>query len=235
MRRLFLVGVCALVLAGAATMASAATIRDVLGKTGKFDPTTQNFDLWLGGVSGYALTFDKVDPSTNLFDPTGRPGPVPKTGPSGGNPAWLVFDYLGDGGGNTGSGGTAVSSNHTTSLYNLGTNQAQAWSMDFSILFYDPAFTGTDVILSLYDKSGSHKANEVQISAADVKAGYMLTYNIDAAATESVVLQIIAENGETYAAGFFMKSSTTNIAPEPATLTFLAIGAAALVLRRRRT
>jgi len=32
-----------------------------------------------------------------------------------------------------------------------------------------------------------------------------------------------------------MKSSTTNIAPEPATLTFLAIGAAALVLRRRRT
>jgi hypothetical protein len=234
MRRLFLVGVCALVLAGAATMASAATIQDVLGKTGKFDPTTQNFDLWLGGVSGYALTFDKVDASTNLFDPTGRPGPVPKTGPSGGNPAWLVFDYLG-----TGSPGTGVdinnSSAHTSSLYNLGTNQDQAWNMDFSVLFYDPAFTGTSVLVVIYDQSGTHRAKEVTIDDQDVKDGYMVTYNIVAAAQESVVVQIISEAGATYAAGFFMKSSTTNIAPEPATLTFLAIGAAALVLRRRRT
>jgi hypothetical protein len=233
MRRFLLVGVCALALVGAASVASAATIQDVLAKTGAFDPTTQNFELWLGGVSGYALTFDKVNPNTNLFDPTGRPGPVPKTGPAGGNPAWLVFDYLGAGGTGTGTG-TAVSSNQTTSLYNLGNNQNQAWTMDFSVLFYDPAFTGTDVILSLYDESGKHKTKEVKIDAANVKAGYMVTYSIDAAALESLVIQIIAEDGETYAAGFFMSSSTT-IAPEPATLTFLAIGAAALVLRRRRT
>jgi purine nucleoside permease len=90
-------------------------------------------------------------------------------------------------------------------------------------------------LVVIYDQSGTHRAKEVTIDDQDVKDGYMVTYNIVAAAQESVVVQIISEAGETYAAGFFMKSSTTNIAPEPATLTFLAIGAAALVLRRRRT
>jgi hypothetical protein len=232
MKRLIAVVVFSLAATVMASVATAATIVQA-SPTGAFDPTKNDFQVWFGGaLNGYYLTWDNVR-ADRTFDPSGHPHRNPKYVPPGGNPAWLAFDSVNPGGGsgNGGSnGGGAVTK--AVSLYNLGNNNGGAWDMDFSILFYDPSFTGTISVALMGSKAGVDTYKTIELTADQVQAGYMCTWSINADAGETVAVQVTSDGGETYAAGFFMRGAM--VAPEPSTMALLAVSAAGVVLQRRR-
>ena len=218
-----------------ASVTSAATIQEVLAQA--FDPATTDFYAAGYGQSAYYLTWNKVD-GGNLFDPTGAGGAAfTQTGAA--NPAWLDFKFAPDGGGGGGGGGGGTATSMRTT-YTLGNNLGGAWKMDFSILFYDPSFTGTGLTAELLGSAAGSDFATKDVSLAEINAGMMVTWTIDAEAGENVTVRITSYGDESYAAGFFMGNAI--YVPEPATLALLAAGVACLggrragtALRRRRT
>ena len=85
MVRSYVGGFCALALVARATsVASAAAITDYADYD--FDPTTQDFELWLGhSPAAYPTTWDTA--GGNLAPAGHTPGGPPGYGPAGGNPA----------------------------------------------------------------------------------------------------------------------------------------------------
>lgn len=235
MVRSFAGGLCAVGLAALMTsMASAATIQEVLAIP--FNPTAEDFYATGYGHSAYLLTWDNS--SGNLAPAGHRPGGPPEYGPAGGNPAWLMFNYLGGGGGfdgDWGGGGAPIEAANSISTFELGNNLGGPWSMDFSVLIYDADFTGDEVnvIVQGEDWSDPFNIRTVSLEMAEVVGGRMLTWHIAADAGETVKVSIQSLGDESYAAGFFMDNETMLI-PEPATVGLLAAGLACLVARRRR-
>ena len=235
MNRLYAGGVCALVLLVLPALASAATIQEVLAKTGPFDPTTTDFYAAGYGHGGYLLTWSNVG-ADNKFG-VGQPGYTPTYAPPGGNPAWLNFQTITGGGGGGGGGGEGGGGGGAPmqSTYTLGNNLGGTWSMDFSILIYDPDFAGTAMTVELIGSAAGTDYASKELDAAAVKAGMMLTWHIDGLAGESVAVVTTAYGDDSYAAGFFMDSPNVAAAaaPEPATMALFGLGMATLLARRR--
>jgi len=229
MKRCTQVGLCALV-AGVLTASgvSAATIQEVLAIP--FNPIAEDFYATGYGQSAYLLTWTG-SLNGNLFDEAGSPGPNFTYQPPGGNPAWLMFEAQGGGGGAGGGGGpgTAIQSSFT-----LGNNLGGVWGMDFSVLLFDPDFTGTGITVELLGSAAGTDYVVREVEAADVVDGMMLTWRIAAEAGENVLVRVTSYGDESYAAGFFMDNENVSVIPEPATLALLTLGLAGVVLRRRR-
>jgi hypothetical protein len=247
----FLVGAAALlVVMGMAAASPAATIQEVLAT--QFDPTKYDFYASGYGHDGYYLTWNNVG-STDQFL-AGQPAREFAHMPAAGNPSWLNFQTISTNApaaSTNGKGGLAP----TLSLYKLGVNTNQAWSMDFSILFYDPSFDGIDMTAQLQGSvAGANNYAARVLSETDVRGGTMIQWHIDATAGETVDVSIIANGDESYAAGFFMDNYTLGGAaatsqqsqvadsvvmdgalPEPATLGLLLFGLGGAILGRRRS
>jgi len=239
MKRTCVWGICAgLLVLLAVSTGQAAVIQDAT--VADFNPQTTDFVAFFGfEPEAYLLTWDNS--ASNLapgdFDPTSNP----QYGPGGGNPAWLKFDT--NGGGGTGGGGTGGGGggDHTGNIdtFQLGNNLGGDWKMDFSVCIFDPDFAGTSVIVHLLGQDEQNPNNNYKMYELDadaVKSGKMLTWHIDADAGEEVTVFIEGLGGETHAAGFFMANPVVQaLAPEPATLAMLTLGAgSALAARRRR-
>jgi hypothetical protein len=217
-----------------ASAAPAATIQEVLAT--QFNPTQYDFYTSGYGHSGYWLTWNNVDPLTHQF----LSGHAARDFSTVNNPSSLNFATITSGG----NGGTPTDTgtlSPTVSLYRMGVNTGQAWSMDLSMLFYDPDFGGNGVLVELAGSvSGTANYKYHNLSAADVDGGTMIKYHIAGAAGETVDIQVTAYGDETYPAGFFMDNyvpggdNTYVWTPEPATLTLMLAGAVGMVLRRRR-
>ncbi len=234
MVRSFAGGLCAVGLAALMTsMASAATIQQVLADD--FDPTQDNYVDYFGGMapSAYMLTWEP-DPANQNKAPSGhRPGGPPDYGPAGGNPDWLKFDYLSNGGGVGGGGGGA---GNWLSTFKLGNEYGNDWTMDFYVLIFDAGFAGEEINVYLIGEDPANPDNYkmATVEAGDVITGKMLKFTIDAAAAEEVTVHVESVGDESYAAGFFMDNENVGVIPEPATLALLAAGLACVVARRRR-
>jgi opacity protein-like surface antigen len=236
MKRLCLVATVGLLAVLAMSSASsAATIQEVLATS--FNPTQYDFYASGYGHSGYFLTWSNMDPLTHQFL-SGRTGRYLGTTH---NPDSLDFSTI-TSGGNNGNPADPDINAPTVSLYRLGVNTGHAWSMDFSILFYDPDFAGTSALVELAGTTNETNNYKYRyLTTAEVDGGMMVKYHIDGAASETVDVQITSYGDETYAAGFFMDNynatataSATALTPEPATLLLLSVGAGTAMLRRRR-
>ena len=136
-----------LVVLALSSASPAATIQEVLAA--QFDPTQYDFYASGYGTSGYYLNWTNVDPVTHQFLTGGVTNGI--TQAASYNPSYLTFSTLSS----TNNTSTALSSRTATgtymnrNIYSLGVNTGQAWSTDFSVLFYNPNFTGTDMALEL--------------------------------------------------------------------------------------
>ena len=252
-------GIIVAILAGMVltSSASAITIYDVRGMQ-LLDPT----QWWNAAVNGlafgsesYTLMWNKIGPDGKTFLAGGRPT-GDYTGNWAGNPAWLNFKT---GTPNQGSGSGPYQPSGTLlgtvipRLYTL-----ESWDanrrFDFSVLFYDPDLTatGSELVASviLTGNFGTEADpgffadpfNVKTLTANEVRAGTMVTFDVGAAAGEEVAVTI--ETKGTYAAGFFLDNiraytplslaTSTSVAPEPATMALLALGLGGIVMRRRR-
>ena len=227
-KRLAIAGCGAMMLVlAAASWSSAANIQEVFAT--QFDPTIYDFYATGYGHTDYYLTWNNVG-SDNLFQ-NGDPALDFAHLPPGGNPAWLDFTVMSNGG--SGGGGGGGGTGPWVSRYSLGVNNEGPWSMDFSILFYDPGFAGTGMTAELLGSvSGANTYKIKALMTDDVTGGTMVTWHIDAAAGETVTVAITSYGAESYAAGFFMDNET--VVPEPATMGLLAVGAIGLIKRRRK-
>ena len=217
-----------------ASTASAITVHDVLRQA--VDPSVNDV-LAAYGQNGYYLTYAPVDPTSHLFDPAGTPQ---RSGTWQNNPDWLDFHLNSTGGGGQGGGPFGPGSNQVS--YTLASTGNAPSSFDFSVLFYDPTYdpaTGdatnvVQVVLSGSDGTlvDSDKGNEAFVTAGELRGGILLTWKIEAGAGIDVTVTINAI--DTYAAGFFLDKLVGGHAPEPATLSLVAVGLAGVWLKRRR-
>ena len=224
------VGVCALVLALAmSSLVQAATIQEVAATD--FNPTVQDFYAAGYGHGAYYLTWNGPL-NGNLF---GAGAPTPGITYAGAtNPAWLKFETTGNGGGGGGGGG-AGGGVPMQSTFTLGNNDGGTWSMDFSVLMFDPGFIGDSVTIELIGSDPGSNYISKDLTAAEVVAGKMLKWTIDALAGEQVMVRITSFGDDTYAAGFFMDNAAYTAAiPEPASLALLALGITTAMIKRRR-
>jgi len=261
--RHLLTGIVVAMLAGLVltSSASAITIYDV--KTDSWSAAGGDPYDWSNGgkygLSGYSLMWTNIDAVTGKFL-AGRPTGHYTDNWKPANPAWLIFKT---GTPNTGNGTGPYQPSGTLSgtviprLYTL-----ESWDksreFDFSIYFYDPGLTatGSELVASviLTGNFGTHAGptllkdpfNFQTLTADQVHAGTMITFDVGAAAGEEVAVTI--ETKGTYAAGFFLDNVkdwtppvTTSLSdpppavmPEPATMALLALGMGGIVMRRRR-
>ena len=234
-----------LVVLALSSASPAATIQEVLAA--QFDPTQYDFYASGYGTSGYYLNWTNVDPLTHQFLTGGVTNSL--TQAASYNPSYLTFSTLSstNNAGNTQSGANATATYMNRNIYSLGVNTGQAWSTDFSVLFYNPNFTGTDMTLELAGSvNGTDDDMTKDLTQAQIIAGTMVKYHIDASAGETVEVAVTADGAESYAAGFFLDNMTLSgaaaatdinadtMTPEPATLCLLGLGAAGLIARRRR-
>ena len=236
--------------------ASAITIYEVKG-TGLADPVHWYTSPY--GSGGYSLMWNKLGPNGMDLLAGGRP-----TGDYTGNwapvnPAWLNFKTASPQGNGSGpyqpSG--ILSGTVIPRLYTL-----ESWDrsrrFDFSVFFYDPGLTitGSELVATVI-LSGNFGTNAdagvtadpfnvIALTADQVHAGYMATFDVGCAAGEEVAVTI--ETKGTYAAGFFLDNVrdwtppvTTSMSdpaptamPEPATMALLALGLGGLLRRRFR-
>jgi len=152
------------------------------------------------------------------------------------NPDWLNFADNGSGSSVAQDGGQNDSVDIHRQNYVLGTKDGVSRRFDFSVLFYDPSLADDDATVVtrviLTGSAGTEGSNYQDLTAAQVRAGTMVTFDVLAAAGEELTVNI--DTTYTKAAGFFLDAVTPMANPEPATLGLLALGAAGLVMRRRR-
>ena len=224
MKRLCLGGVAGIaVVLLLASISSAATIQEVMAQP--FNPTSTSF-IGQYGNAGYLLSWSNVAPS-GLF---GSGSPTANYAGPADNPSWLDFGTVSSGstGGAGGAAGTGLQN-----TYSLGTKTAGAWEMDFSVLMFDPQFAGSSVTVELIGTAEGSDFRAKTLTTDQVNGGTMLTWHIDGADGENVLVRVTSEGGETYAAGFFMDNPAGGI-PEPATLCLVGIGLVGVGLRRRK-
>jgi hypothetical protein len=228
--------VAVLVLSSAA---SAITIYEIKGD--KLADPTKWYDYFGSSSSySYALMWDpaKVAADGKTLLPGGRP-----TGEysawAGANPGGFHFDT---GTGSSGGGGSPGGSegvpqgNVQTRGYTLQWDSATRF--DYSVMFYDPGIDASitdDTVIARVILTGENGTlgdigNARTLTAADVRAGTMVSFDITADALEKFYVTV--ESVDTYAAGFFL-SNVTGAVPEPASLALLALGACGMILRRR--
>jgi len=234
--RTFLLGIAATLMM--ASGAAAITIHDVVRTD--FNPGADDVLLSYGSGGRY-ITYDPIEGSGLFNSTTGAPG---ATGTWAGNPGWL--DFLFNSGGALPGGGTGPlgpGTNQVSSSYTLSTHPSAPSSFDFSVLFYNPNYDASvvdgttnvaQVILAGSDGTAFAGTagtgdNEALVTAAELRAGIMLTWSISADAGVDLNVVINSLGVGAYAAGFFLDKVT----PEPATLGLLAIGLGGLILRRR--
>jgi len=231
-----LIGLSALVAVILMTSAaSAATITEVLSGTGPFDPTQLSFyDYGFGHVSTL-LSWDSYGPSY-LFNRTGHAtGNFTAPDPSL-NPSWLNFQVAGgnSSGGGGGGGGSSDPNTLYQHSYTLSNNNLQDWTMDFSVLIFDPEYAGGGMQVELLgSKEGADTYKAKTLTPDEVRGGMMLTWDIQAAGDESVLVRTTSMGEDEYAAGYFINDADPGI-PEPATLAFLALGACGVLAGRMR-
>ncbi len=234
MKRAQQVLVVLLALLAVGSVASAATIYDVMANQ-LADP-----EHWYDagyGQSGYTLMWSEIDPDgKTLLTTTGRPTGS-YTGSWADNPGWLDFQQTSSGGG---GGGTGGGTGNNIGTYTIAATDGVSRRFNFSTLFYDPGLDAAigdgdlAVRITLTGSLGTTLAgtapNMKELTGLDVRKGTMVTFNVLAEAGET--LGVTIESIDTYAAGFFL--DTITVAPEPATLSLLGLGLAGLVLRRRK-
>jgi hypothetical protein len=214
--------------------ASAATIYDVVANR---LPNPLQWYTAGYGTGGYSLMWSQIDADGKTLLPTGRPT-GDYTGSWSNNPAWLVF-HTGSLGGGGGSGysppggptGDVITRDFTLESLDI------ARMFDFSVLFYDPGLSASvtdDTLIArviLTGDQGTTGTNFQTVTAADVRAGTMVTFSVKAEAAEKIGITI--ETVGTYAAGFFLDNVQAATVPEPATLALVALGFGVMLRRRR--
>jgi hypothetical protein len=238
MKRFAWVGLSALLAAALlAPIASAATISDVI--KAQFDPTSAYYGNYgLGQDNAYGQGACLLSWSSYLgdgrFDPSGHltGNYAPPSGVS--NPAWLNFNAVSNnttpvgGGGGGGGGGGSSSATQYDHTYSLGSNTGKDWAMVFHVLIYDPTYAGEGMQVSLLGTAEGSTLKAATLTAAEVKSGELLTWDIQAVAGETVAVTTSSVGQDDYAAGYFME-----VAPEPATMAFLIFGVGAALIRRK--